>query len=227
MKFQSVAVYALAAIAMITGQSEARLRDGRRLWVKQAGSIIWNDINRGVANGECNGRCKDEMDDDESVGNMYPDGRGLPIPREPCARVVCPRAAPAARICRFGEEPNCGCCGCSCYDFRTDTATYKAGDNGFNQRSVGDLDDDESVGAQIGWYGDELDDDESVGKLWQGWSEERRLFTLPLDYKRKTPGQIKKLRKAEWEARAECMERCDYSADYRTKQSRARCLRDC
>ena len=137
MKFQSVAVYALAAIAMITGQSEARLRDGRRLWVKQAGSIIWNDINRGVANGECNGRCKDEMDDDESVGNMYPDGRGLPYPREPCEGVVCP--APAARICRFGEEPNCGCCGCSCYDFRTDTATYKAGDNGFNQRSVGDL----------------------------------------------------------------------------------------
>ena len=69
MKFQSVAVYALAAIAMITGQSEARLRDGRRLWVKQAGGIIWNDINRGVANGECNGRCQDEMDDEE-VGDF-------------------------------------------------------------------------------------------------------------------------------------------------------------
>ena len=31
MKFQSAAVYALAAIAMITGKSEARLGEGRRL----------------------------------------------------------------------------------------------------------------------------------------------------------------------------------------------------
>ena len=156
MKFQSVAVYALAAIAMITGQSEARLRDGRRLWVKQAGSIIWNDINRGVANGECNGRCKDEMDDDESVGSIgrlgYPDGPGLPYPREPCARVVCPRAAPAARICRFGEEPNCGCCGCSCYDFRTDTATYKVPDtNNFGDLNELDNEDETALANRQAW----------------------------------------------------------------------------
>ena len=61
---------------------------------------------------------------------------------------------------------------------------------------------------------DEMDDDESVGKLWQGWSEERRrLF-----------GSVKKALIAKWEARAECMERCE---DYRTKQLRARCFRDC
>lgn len=50
MKIQSVAVCALAAIAMITGQSEARLRAGRRLPAKpwfndeNVGRDTWGDF---------------------------------------------------------------------------------------------------------------------------------------------------------------------------------------
>ena len=41
-----------------------------------------------------------------------------------------------------------------------------------------EMDDDESVGAQIGWYGDEMDDDESVGRALrqakrQAWKKKR------------------------------------------------------
>jgi hypothetical protein len=43
-----------------------------------AGSIIWNDFNRGVANGECNGRCQDEMEADfEDCVENCQEERGL------------------------------------------------------------------------------------------------------------------------------------------------------
>ena len=41
MKIQSIAMYALAAIATITGQSEARLGEGRRLGVVNAWNAGW------------------------------------------------------------------------------------------------------------------------------------------------------------------------------------------
>ena len=41
MKIQSIAVYTLGAIALITGQSEARLGDGRRLGLRQAWNAGW------------------------------------------------------------------------------------------------------------------------------------------------------------------------------------------
>ena len=50
----------------------------------------------------------------------------------------------------------------------------------FHRRLVqwDEMDDDESVGAQIGWYGDEMDDDESVGRALrqakrQAWKKKR------------------------------------------------------
>lgn len=45
---------------------------------KTAGSIIWNDFNKGVANGECNGRCQDEMEADfEDCVENCQEERGL------------------------------------------------------------------------------------------------------------------------------------------------------
>ena len=97
MKIQSAAVCALVAIAMITGQSEARLRAGRRLpaklWVndENVGRGMWGDFppstladeeygefpNRRL--GICD-RCRpgwpcsafcDELEEDEDVGGWY------------------------------------------------------------------------------------------------------------------------------------------------------------
>ena len=77
----------------------------------------------------------------------------------------------------------------------------------FHRRLVqwDEMDDDESVGAQIGWYGDEMDDDESVGRALrqakrQAWKKKRlakRFHWQPRKriHKWKRPGPRKRIHK--------------------------------
>ena len=82
--------------------------------------VSWSTV---YNSGMCNFRCKEQFaHDDESVGKLW---QGWSEERRLRSQPPTPMWNP---------------------DLRIDTATYKAGDNGFNQRSVGDLDDDESVG---------------------------------------------------------------------------------
>jgi hypothetical protein len=58
-------------------------------WPKVVGGIIWEDMNRGVANGECNGRCHDMVDDDDCFENCRERG----LSRRSCKR-RCKHASP-------------------------------------------------------------------------------------------------------------------------------------